>query len=254
MKAATELTKALDAVNVGAVARLLGSGPNELFQEPCLRHRINAHPHNRGTAHAVALENLFSTKHDFDQSAAICRLLLERRTPVTLAHDANQVSPVDTYATLLFVQQTWPEARVSELDDLFDQYVAGGYIEVDQRFPRNHAAFGLHVPLEAAIEQGNFSAIRALFRARCSSEGLGTRFNKQLQADDYVRRALGDEKRVAQFLSAMMQGRMQANAADLEPTAKRRTAASTTAATPESTPAPFPARPLPASGRRRLGV
>ena len=149
---------------------------------------------------------------------APCRLLLQANTPVTLAHDWHQVPAGDTYATLLFVQQAWPEPLNGELDTLFDDYVASGLVEVNRRFPLNHAAFGSQLPLEAALSRRNLPALRALFRAGCTTEKLGvSAYGEPMELSDYVRRAYRDspgmEAFVAQALSAMMAGRIQAAAA-----------------------------------------
>ena len=71
----SELAQALEAMVAGKVARMLKAGPAELFREPALRHRINASPHNRASAHALALETLFISMH------GILRLASSRASP-----------------------------------------------------------------------------------------------------------------------------------------------------------------------------
>lgn len=225
-----ELADALGQMDVGRVASLMAVLPPDVFTEPCLRHRINERPHNRATAHALALESLHLAVRSnaqaaperqlaaFQQGAAVCRLLIGEGAPVAIGHSFHAVAPDDTYATFLFLQTAWPECLVSELDILFDEYVAAGYIAVDRAFGRNHTALMLHLPLEAAVHFDNFHAMCALFRAGCSTERLGMReHGRKVELLQYVRdvaaksrkdRVLA-EKCVAKAMKAMMLGRLE---------------------------------------------
>lgn len=233
MQTLDELAQALGSLNVGAVASLMAVLPKDVFAEPGLRHHINATPHNRASAHALALENLFlalRTRSDeqpdpvrlkatFDQGAAVCRLLMGEAAPVVVGHSFKQVPNDDTYATFLFLQQRWPESLAEELGELFDEYVAAGLISVDRAFCVNHTAYPRALPLEVAIQQGNHHAVRALFRHTCSTEKLGeVQYKRQVELVLYIRREVQRrsdslpqvEQGVANMVRSMMQGRLEA--------------------------------------------
>lgn len=225
-----DLADALGEMDVGRVASLMAVLPGDVFSEPCLRHRINERPHNRATAHALALESLHLAVRSnakacperqlaaFQQGAAVCRLLIGEEAPISIGHSFHSVVPDETYATFLFLQTSWPECLVTELDALFDEYVAAGYISVDRAFCRNHTAFMLQLPLEAAVHLENYHAMSALFRAGCSTERLGVREQgKKVELLQYVRdvammngkdRGLA-ERGVAKAMKAMMLGRLE---------------------------------------------
>lgn len=174
------------------------------------------------TAHARALFLLFDSlsasydggaqAHDVceraERAALVCHQLMQANAKAFTAGIGSFMEDDHTFVITTFVQSTWPPAAEQVIAQLFDAYVASGYIDVNATLDIHDGIIGGLLPVDAAIKMGNGSAAAALIRNRCDMSGVAAdRLGKAIDLADYVRaRARSNPLEVAaKVMQAMME-------------------------------------------------
>jgi len=94
---------------------------------------------------------------DFYASASRCHAFIRRGVNLTDAKNVGAVEAAKQALTGSFLYTTWPESRAQALEELFEHYLAAGYVQLDGPLRAEVGLVDVRAgsPLELAVRSGS---------------------------------------------------------------------------------------------------